>query len=457
VFNPSNQVAGEVRALAMFDDGTGPALYAGGSFSHVGTVTARHLAKWDGTAWRGVSTFQGSGIGIHAMVVFDDGRGPALVVAGNQAFAGGTTINDAVRVNNIARWDGHQWTAFADGILDPTGGSLVRVYALAIFDEGAGPRLVAGGQFHLLDSGGQRVDAVNIARWDGTRWTRMGEGLRMGTGTTSSVRTLAVFDDGTGPALFAGGQFDRAGDAPVVNFARWSGGAWSAPAGGDLRGSTYLSSLLTWQDDQGPVLMVGGIFEGFAGVSRPLSGQINLARWSARGWERLGGTTNDATGLSGAIETMVATGSGTNRLLLLGGESLHAFDEQGELRDRPLLGWDGKWWQPGDATVDGEILALAEFDDGHGSAVYVGGDFATGDGIRLNGIARLEGGRLRPLGLGLRRPNTGVNSEGVEPAGLQRRQRTGALCGGRFLRSRGGRHHQSRPLVGNGMVASGHQ
>ncbi|MBL9134830.1 MAG: Ig-like domain-containing protein, partial [Verrucomicrobiales bacterium] len=411
VFNPSNQVSGEVRALAVFDDGSGPALYAGGSFSHVGTVAARHLAKWDGTSWRGVSTFHGNGVGIYAMVVFDDGRGPALIVAGNQAFAGGATINDAVRINNIARWDGRQWTGFAEGILNPSGGSLVRVYALAILDEGTGARLVAGGEFQMVDSGGQQVDAVNIARWDGTRWTRMGDGLRMATANPSGVRTLAVFDDGTGPALFAGGQFDRAGDAAVVNFARWKNGGWTAPAGGELRGSTHLSTLVPWQDEQGPVLMVGGSFEGFAGVSRPFNGPINLARWSVRGWERLGGATNDATGLSGSIETMVPTGSGTSRVLLLGGESLHAFDEQGELHDRPLLGWDGTWWQPGDATVDGEILALAEFDDGHGPAIYVGGDFATGDGVRLNGIARLEGGRLRPLGVGLRRPNTGVKQQ----------------------------------------------
>jgi len=37
-----------VRALAIFDDGTGNALHAGGTFSTAGGVEARFIAKWDG-------------------------------------------------------------------------------------------------------------------------------------------------------------------------------------------------------------------------------------------------------------------------------------------------------------------------------------------------------------------------------------------------------------------------
>src|SRR5262245_27936933 len=45
-------VDGTVNALAVFDDGGGPALYAGGSFTTAaGSVAASNIAKWDGRAW----------------------------------------------------------------------------------------------------------------------------------------------------------------------------------------------------------------------------------------------------------------------------------------------------------------------------------------------------------------------------------------------------------------------
>jgi hypothetical protein len=37
-----------VGALTVFDDGSGPALYAGGTFVTAGGVTVSRIAKWDG-------------------------------------------------------------------------------------------------------------------------------------------------------------------------------------------------------------------------------------------------------------------------------------------------------------------------------------------------------------------------------------------------------------------------
>jgi hypothetical protein len=50
-----------------------------------------------------------------------------------------------------------------------------------------------------------RGGSVNqIARWDGASWSALGSGTNGG-----SVFALSVFDDGGGPALYAGGQFYR--------------------------------------------------------------------------------------------------------------------------------------------------------------------------------------------------------------------------------------------------------
>ena len=42
---------GEVRAQAIFDDGSGPALFVAGAFSTVGRVSARSIARFDGRDW----------------------------------------------------------------------------------------------------------------------------------------------------------------------------------------------------------------------------------------------------------------------------------------------------------------------------------------------------------------------------------------------------------------------
>ena len=40
-----------VRALTVFDDGSGLALYAGGTFTVAGGVDSARIAKWDGAQW----------------------------------------------------------------------------------------------------------------------------------------------------------------------------------------------------------------------------------------------------------------------------------------------------------------------------------------------------------------------------------------------------------------------
>src|SRR5947207_1090037 len=102
-----------------------------------------------------------------------------------------------------------------------TGGGLnSAVRAVAVFNEGTGPALFAAGTF--TTAGG--LSANRIARRNGQGWSPLG------AGTNSSVVALAVFDDGTppGPALYAGGTFDSAGGAPASSIARWNGQAWSA-------------------------------------------------------------------------------------------------------------------------------------------------------------------------------------------------------------------------------------
>jgi hypothetical protein len=70
----------EVEAISAFDDGSGPALYAAGSFATAGGVTVNNVAKWDGASWSAL----GSGMTsyVAALAVFDDGSGEGLYAGG---------------------------------------------------------------------------------------------------------------------------------------------------------------------------------------------------------------------------------------------------------------------------------------------------------------------------------------------------------------------------------------
>src|SRR5262245_56492094 len=92
------------------------------------------------------------------------------------------------------------------------------VKALAVYDDGNGPALYATGAFTSTGS----IPCDHIARWNGTNWVGVGAGLA-GTGLA-----LAVYDDGAGPALYVGGEFQSASGVPAARLAKWNGTAWSA-------------------------------------------------------------------------------------------------------------------------------------------------------------------------------------------------------------------------------------
>src|SRR5262245_53284145 len=135
------------------------------------------------------------------------------------------------------------------------------VYALTAFDDGNGPALYVGGSFRRAGP----VGVSHIARWDGTSWSALGSGV--GEGTSQSVLALAAFDDGSGPALYAGGSFGTAGGAPANRIARWDGASWS-PLGTGVSGSSeQVSALAVFDDGSGSALYVGGSFTNAGGVS----------------------------------------------------------------------------------------------------------------------------------------------------------------------------------------------
>ena len=118
-----------VRGLAVHQG----ELYAAGEFTMSGQTPARYVARWDGAAWR---PLPGSLLGpARAIASFDDGTGPALYVGGDFVWL------DSTRVGFIASWNGAAWSSLDSGLDGPV--ESLTVHAL----DGGRPALIAGGLF----------------------------------------------------------------------------------------------------------------------------------------------------------------------------------------------------------------------------------------------------------------------------------------------------------------------
>jgi hypothetical protein len=381
-------VNNRVNALTVFDDGAGPALYAGGTFTTDGGVALSHIARWDGSVWSPLPGPRGTGVNgeVNALIAFDNGTGPALYAGGEFTTAGG------LKAYNIAKWDG---TALSPLFLPSSAGMNATVNELTVFDDGSGPALYAGGSF--TTAGG--VSAHRIARWDGVAWSTM-TGFPA-TGVSSAVFAMTVFDDGTGPALYAGGQFRTAGDVTVNRIAKWDGSAWSPLTGPSGTGvADWVHDLSVYNDGTGPALYAGGEFTTAGGV--PVN---RMAEWDGSAWSSLSGLTG-GTGVYDEVRAFTVFDDGTNPALFAGGSFLTA----GGVTVNHIAKWDGSAWSPltGPAGTGftGKVYTLTVFDDGTGPALYAGGNFTTAGGVTVNRIAKWDGNAWSPL--------TGPSGTGVD-------------------------------------------
>jgi hypothetical protein len=341
-----------IHALAVFDDGSGPAMYAGGPFSFVNGVPANSVAKWDGSNWAPLGS--GTNLSVNALAVFDDGNGPALYAGGEFTSAGGAPANA------IARWDGATWSSLGSGL----GGT---VNALLTLDDGDGPALYAAGSFTSAGA----TPANRIAKWDGSSWSALGTGLG------GTVNALALFDGVGGPALFVGGEFTSAGGAPANHIAKWDGSSWSA-LGTGMNGP--VNALAIFDDGSGPALYSGS-----------KGGPHYVARWNGAGWSPLDG------GMDDWVQSFAVFDAGDGPALYAGGK----FKIAGGVPVSGFARWSEGGWSALERGLNAPVRTLAVCDDGGGPALYVGGEFTGADGVLARGITRWDGTSWSPLGLGL--------------------------------------------------------
>lgn len=246
------------------------------------------------------------------------------------AFFAGTTLGGRA----VRRWNGSSW-----GDVGNAGGTC---WALAEFDNGVGRDVYAAGNMYI----GAGLQRYPLLKWDGSNWAPI-SGLS-GQAPTITL-SMAVFDDGHGPALYVGGNFTSAGGMSACGLAVWTGLAWSGVVPECL---TTVNVLRVLNENGRQVLYIGGHFQAIGGADAH-----NIARWDGQTWSALG------PGLPqfdvSAIEQF-DDGSGPK---------VFAAGSPGWIER-----WDGSAWSRyGDQLFIHQIYALASFDDGTGPALYAGG------------------------------------------------------------------------------------
>jgi hypothetical protein len=135
----------------------------------------------------------------------------------------------------MARWNGTSWSPLGDGLND-----WVSVIVCA------GNDVYVGGRF--TEAGGQ--PANHIAKWDGTGWSSMGMGVEGG-----GVNAIVVHDNN----VYVGGDFTHAGGTAAKYAAKWDGISWTSLEG------NFTGSVVTTLSIIGEKLYAGGSFSEAGG------------------------------------------------------------------------------------------------------------------------------------------------------------------------------------------------
>ena len=143
---------GSTLAIARGLDG---AIYIGGIFTTINSVSASAMAKYSGGVWMALGTGMASDAAVYALAVGPDGS----------IYAGGAfTTADSSTALRVAKWNGVGWYALGSGLGPATETSEI-VRALSISPDGD----LYAGCVAITNSGSITI-IDNIARWNGSSW-----------------------------------------------------------------------------------------------------------------------------------------------------------------------------------------------------------------------------------------------------------------------------------------------
>lgn len=265
---------------------------------------------------------------------------------------------NGVSARKIARWNGQRWTPLGEGL--ERFGEAIAVY---------GGRVHASGAFRREGTAGTALSYVG--QFDGEAWQPLGAGFEGAGASEGHGRALTVWNG----KLVAGGHFARAGGKPAAHVALWDGQQWHA-LGAGTNGPVHAFAV-----HQGH-LVVAGKFSRAGAVDA-----ANIAAWDGVQWRAFGAGLNDqAFALAVHANELYVTGD---------------FTQAGDRDARHVARWDGGAWHPLTSGLSGPDKpfgrALASF----GNHLIVGGNFTEAGGVSARRIAAWDGQRFTAVGNGV--------------------------------------------------------
>lgn len=253
-------------------------------------------------------------------------------------------------------------------------------------------------------SGTEGFDVAKIARWDGSRWHSLGQGVSRSNPEDATWINDIIADEGL---IYAGGIFEKANNTTVNSLASWNGSDWQGfglidspgvlespsiipiPVPGEVK-AMVISSAVSF----GKTLYVGGSFTTTRNdfIDQIESNNIVQFYLQVGTWDRL------AQGVNGTVNALAVNSFG----LFVGGNFSAATDNNGtQVASTNLIArWsiqNTAWASVGGGIVGSEVNALAV----DNSDVYVGGAFSQAGSVVAFNIAKWAGNHWESMGDGL--------------------------------------------------------
>ena len=318
-------------------------LYFSGYFDSIGGVTARGVAKYDGSGWSPV----GTGLGMAGTIQTMARKGTNLWVGG------GIESSQGTRFGSLGAWNGATWSLF-DG-LETSYSEFPSISSVAVTEDSL--YAVAGRD--------------GVFRLQGSNWTQTAR-ARFGDGPSGAVLYgLAVH----GTNLYLGGYLDSINNVTVNGLARWDGIQWHAVETGVVPVQNPVIVTALMQRDHQLFVSEQGSGTSYRGV---IIKKFDGTNWSVLG-EKLQGSIRALAWYQG---NLVAGGY----ITAADGRPL-----------RHLARWNGAQWVDVGGGVNAEVHALAV----NGHELYVGGSFSEAGDMPANGIAKWNGEQWSAFGDGV--------------------------------------------------------
>lgn len=254
-------------AVFAFHETKKKEIYIGGTFTFAGAAPVKVVAQWKHGRWDSIGTSNVTNGGTVSAITSDD----SVVY-----FSGGISSLGGVASPGIIKWNGSNFISMT-GPGQPSG----KINAMAWYKN----KLIVAGNFTAsFGSFPNNKTVYSILQWDGTKW----DSLNIGLTSHTYISTFDIINAGNvtalasnGTDLFVAGTFNHAGNDSVINIARWDGAQWHKVGDGILRfNKNSASASITAMSFVGNDLYVAGKFDSIG-----TKAYWHLAKWNGANWD----------------------------------------------------------------------------------------------------------------------------------------------------------------------------